>query len=244
MKKILSIIAILLVQFSLVSQVTIGSAVRLPSQTGNSGKVLGTNGTTLSWVTSSGASSTFTNATLTGTTTITGTVTAPTPTVGSNNNSVATTSFVTQVLTAHSSTLIIPLADVTTTLTTAVPIGLTFTVEANSTYIVRGVMRNSVSSTGGIKFSMTTPTLTVSSNIGVVSRGSSASSSLWTLLPSNGSLTGVMNTVASSAIPVFLEGTITTGASSGTLDFFFGSGVSGQTSQVYSSGTYFELVKY
>lgn len=57
MKKIISFIAILLIQFSLVSQVTVSSTVKIPTQTGNSGKVLGTNGSVLSWV--SAASSTL-----------------------------------------------------------------------------------------------------------------------------------------------------------------------------------------
>lgn len=228
MKKILSIIAILLVQFSLVSQVTIGSTVRLPSQTGNSGKVLGTNGTTLSWVTSSGSSPTFT---------------APTPTVGSNNNSVATTSFVTQAINNVSVKNNYPLADVTTTLTTEVPIGVTYTLEANTRYTVRGCIRNSVSSTGGIKFAMTTPSLTVSSSVGIISRGASATGSVWTIFPSNGSLTGVINTVASSSIILMLYGTVTTGVNGGTLEFFFASGVSGQTSQVFSDGTSIDVIK-
>jgi hypothetical protein len=54
MKKIISFIAILLIQFSLVSQVTVSSTVKIPTQTGNSGKYLKTNGTALSWGTPSG----------------------------------------------------------------------------------------------------------------------------------------------------------------------------------------------
>ena len=45
-------------------------------------------------------------------------------------------------------------------------------------------------------------------------------------------------------IITFFDGVITTGSNSGTIDILFASGVSGQTSQISSQGTYFELVKY
>ena len=60
MKKLLSFIAIVLVQFSLVSQVSIFSTAKIPTQTGNAGKVLGTNGSVLSWTTTSSAIDVYT----------------------------------------------------------------------------------------------------------------------------------------------------------------------------------------
>jgi hypothetical protein len=169
-----------------------------------------------------------------------------TPTVAANDNStkIANTAYVDVALATSSSTLAYPLADVSTTLTTAQAIGVTFSVSANTRYAVRGSIRNAVSSTGGIKFAMTTPTLTTASTVGVLSRGSNSTNSLWTILPSDGSLTGVMNTTATSSCITFIQGTFTTGASAGVITFYYASGTSGQTSQVLGDGTYFELIKF
>ena len=179
--------------------------------------------------------------------TLTGTPIAPTQTVGSNNNSVATTSFVTASISAASSTIITLAADLpnggTTTNSTTVT-GFTFTAEANSSYILRGVLRSGCSTGGG--GSVFGVNMATGSVVEGFYNGRIASSDTYRWVPYIGSAPGGLsatqvNTTSSSQgfSDFYFKITTTT---SGVFSIVFASKVNPQVTTIYA-GSYMEIIK-
>lgn len=168
--------------------------------------------------------------------------TASTPTVGSNDNSVATTSFVTSALASHSSTITTTIAQQTTTLATATAVTtLSTSVSASSTYIVRGHLRITCNNTGGVKLGVNFPTGSTCS-VEAAGRLSSTTTMANNLLVSSGTLASqAYNTVNSTSGNVMIDGFIVTGANAGTFEFIFASTNAGETSSILNG--YIEFIK-
>lgn len=164
--------------------------------------------------------------------------TASTPTVGSNDNSIATTSFVA----SRSSTITSTIAQQTTTLATATAV-LTLSASAaiSSTYIVRGHLRISCNNTGGVKIGVNFPTGSTCS-IEAAGRLSSTTTMANNLLVSSGVLASqAYNTVNSTSGNILIDGFIITSGTSGTIEFIFASANAGETSSIVNG--YIEFIK-
>ncbi len=184
------------------------------------------------------SSPTFTNTSLTGLTAITGTATAPTPSVGSNDNSIATTSFVA----AHSSEIKTTIAQQTTTLATATAVTtLSTSLDASSTYVIRGHLRITCNNTGGVKLGANFPT---GSTCSINAEGRAASNSTVTfniIVASGVLLSNPYNTVNSTTGQAEINGFIVTAGTSGTFEFIFASTNAGETSSILNG--YIEFIK-
>jgi hypothetical protein len=136
-------------------------------------------------------------------------------------------------------------ADVTTTLATAQAItALNHSLDANSTYIVRGNLRLGCSGAGGVKLALTYPTSTIAV-IQAVGQGANINTSTW-VNHSNASSGVLQNAVSTSntvAGTYIMNGTIKTGGTTGNLVFSFASTTAGQTSNVYTDGSFIEIIK-
>lgn len=144
-----------------------------------------------------------------------------------------------------SSTLKTLPADVTTTLNTAQTIsGLTQALEINSTYIIRGNIRNGCSGTGGVRFAISYPTSTIAV-VQAVGLLNSVNTSTWNIHGNaiSGVLQNAVTTFATNIGAYNLQGTIKTGGTAGNLTFSFASTTAGQTSTIFTDGTYIEIIK-
>jgi len=261
----------------------------LPIQAGNSGKVLGTNGFALSWITpSTGISSLNTligstqvfslgtlgtdfnivsaltthtfnlpvaSATNTGKlssadwTTFNGKQNALgfTPENVANKQSALSTSadhyynapYINSVLVER----IFIASDQTTTSNVAANItGLvTSTLAANKTYIIRGVISVLAASgaAGGTRIGATLPS-GATSIIFLSGRGSSTTMTQEASV--DGALQGTAsNRISNAASDLIVSGNITTGATSGTVQFRFASGTNGQSNTIIAARTYIEI---
>lgn len=135
-------------------------------------------------------------------------------------------------------TTVRPSGDITTTANTAQNItGMSFAVEANSTYFIRGYIRIGCNNTGGVKFALTVP---AASSLSVNFQGSTT----------NNTTFGTFNAIASGTLTaspfctenqtnrgVVVNGTIVTGANAGTVQFQFASNTATQTSTIFLEGT-------
>lgn len=177
--------------------------------------------------------------------TFTGTPLAPTASLGNNTTQLATTAFVKNAVDNASSTLKTLSADVTTTLNTAQTIsGLTQALEINSTYIIRGNLRNGCSGTGGVKFAISYPTSTIAV-VQAVGQLASINSATWNIHGNaiSGVLQNAVSTFAGNSGTYNVQGTIKTGGTAGNLTFSFASTTAGQTSTIFTDGTYIEIIK-
>jgi hypothetical protein len=264
----------------------------LPTQTGNSGKVLGTNGFALSWITPStgisslnaliGSTQVFSLGTLgtdfnivsaltthtfnlpVASATNTGKLSSAdwltfdgkqnalgfTPENVANKQSALSTSADHYYNAPYINTLpstvlqrIFIASDQTTTSNAAANItGLvTATLDANKTYIVRGVISvtSAVGATGGIKIGATLPT-GATSIIFLSGRGSS------TTMTQEASIDGALqptasNRISAAASDLIVSGNITTSSTAGTVQFRFASGTNGQSNSVIAARTYIEI---
>jgi len=148
------------------------------------------------------------------------------------------------VINASSTIKMLP-ADVTTTLATAQTItALTQALDINSTYIIRGNLRNGCSGVGGVKFAISYPTSTIAvvQSLGQLATINSAS---WNIHGNaiSGVLQNAVSTFAGNSGTYNLQGTIKTGGTAGNLTFSFASTTAGQTSTIYTDGTYIEIIK-
>ena len=109
--------------------------------------------------------------------------------------------------------------------------GLIVSVEADSSYEVTGYYLISCSSTGGVKFSQSTPAgCTMDVLYDGVTTG--ASTSVKPRSAASGSLTGSAHNTSAISSGVIIKGFLKTGANAGSLQMQFASGVNGQTSTV------------
>ena len=126
-------------------------------------------------------------------------------------------------------------SNVTTTVITAANItGLAFSVESGSTYMIEGYYGISCSSTGGVKFTQTTPagaTMEVTYD-GI---GSSSITSVKIRSFTSGVLTTTSINSANTSSSVIIRGFVKTSVTAGTLQFQFASTTNGQTSTLKSS---------
>ena len=126
-------------------------------------------------------------------------------------------------------------SNVTTTVVAAANItGLSFPVEANSTFFVDGYYHIGCSGTGGLKFTQTTPA-GATMDITYDGIGNLITTSVKVKSTASGTLTGgAINSVASNS-GVIVRGYVRTGATAGTLQMQFASNTNGQTSTIYAS---------
>ncbi|MBU3681645.1 MAG: hypothetical protein FGM16_06875 [Flavobacterium sp.] len=120
----------------------------------------------------------------------------------------------------------------TTTVITAANItGLSFDVEANSTYEIDGYYSVVCTSTGGIKFTQTVPTgATIEVNYDGIA--GTAATSIKIRSTASGTLTPNAINTANLSSGVMVRGMIITAATAGTLVFQYASGVATQTSTI------------
>jgi len=144
-----------------------------------------------------------------------------------------------------SSTLKTLPADVTTTLATAQTIsGLTHALDINSTYIIRGNLRNGCSGTGGVKLAISYPTSTIAV-VQALGQLASVNSATWNIHGNaiSGVLQNAVTTFVANSGTYNLQGTIKTGGTAGNLTFSFASTTAGQTSTIFTDGSYIEIIK-
>ena len=234
MKKLLSFIAIVLVQFSLVSQVSIFSTAKIPTQTGNAGKVLGTNGSVLSWTTATGSSTV-------GLASLSQTIAAGTTTASPSEDAVY------NYIATKTTTLQTILADAVTTLSTAVLItGTTFSMQPNSVYLVHAIGRVGCNNTGGVKFGQNTPSGSIC-RVRAFGTTNTFASYNTVLLSTSGALypsSAYFNSVSGASGMIQFDGLVTTSATGGNFELLFSSVTAGQTSTIYSDSfviTYYKI---
>jgi hypothetical protein len=137
--------------------------------------------------------------------------------------------------------------DVTTTSNVSSAItGLVATLEANTNYIITGVLRSRCSGTGGVKYGMT---LVSGGTSAISAQGKGAVTGSVSYLEEyfftqTGALTatGVIR-IAGGASDIYLNGNINVGATAGDIQFNFASGTNTQTSTIDQFGTWIEIKK-
>jgi hypothetical protein len=134
-------------------------------------------------------------------------------------------------------------SDQTTTSNAAADItGLvTATLEANKTYIVRGVISvlSAIGAAGGTKIGATLPTGATSV---IFISGRSNGLTMTQEASVDGALqTTASNRIASAGSDLIISGNITTSATAGTVQFRFASGTNGQSNSVIAARTYIEI---
>ena len=113
---------------------------------------------------------------------------------------------------------------------------LVFTAQANSVYIINGSIHLGCNNTGGVKLGCTIP---AAATMHLNFSGSTTSSAayLWQPDATSGALTSAYCTENNANRGVFIGGTITIGATAGTIQLGFASGTDTQTSTIYQEGT-------
>lgn len=120
--------------------------------------------------------------------------------------------------------------------------GLVATLEANTNYIITGVLRSRCSGAGGVRYAMTLVSLSTSA-ISVSGRSSGASLEQH-YFTENGNLSNPsLVRIAGGAGDVCLNGNINVGATAGTIQLNFASATGGQTSTIDQFGTWIEIKK-
>jgi len=135
--------------------------------------------------------------------------------------------------------------DVTTTSNVSSAItGLVATLEANTNYIITGVLRSRCSGTGGVKYGMTLVS-GGTSNISAQGKGAVSSGPIPLeeyFFNQSGALTATgLIRVATALSDIYLNGNINVGATAGDIQFNFASGTNTQTSTIYQFGTWIEI---
>lgn len=126
-------------------------------------------------------------------------------------------------------------SNVTTNVTGAANItGLSFAVEANSTFLVDCYYYVSCSGTGGIRFTQTTPA-GATMDITYDGIAGTAISSVKIRSAASGSLTATAINSAAIVSAVIVRGFVRTGATAGTLQMQFASNTNGQTSTIFAN---------
>lgn len=130
-----------------------------------------------------------------------------------------------------------------TTTTATVITDLTFPVLANSTYLVRGQVRNGCSGTGGTSFGLNIPSGTIGGSY--LGRTNSASTALWQpfFATVSGALGANVNTINSNLGITKFDWLLYIGATPGNADIIFASGTNPQTSTIFAESSYFEILK-
>lgn len=126
-------------------------------------------------------------------------------------------------------------ADQTTTGTSASDLNdLTFPIGANETWSFEFFLQTGCSSTGGIKFALTTP---AGADFRAVADGvsSSATGRTAAVITASGALSAAFNKVAITTGYVRIWGVVTNGATTGNVQLQFASNTSGQTSTVFNN---------
>ena len=137
--------------------------------------------------------------------------------------------------------------DVTTTSASSSAItGLVATLEANTNYIITGVLRSRCSGAGGVRYGMTL----VSGGTSIISaqgKGTVISGPIPLeeyYFTQSGTLTATaLVRIATALSDVYLNGNINVGATAGTIQFNFASASGGQTSTIDQFGTWIEIKK-
>lgn len=123
-------------------------------------------------------------------------------------------------------------SNVTTTVVAAANItGLSFSVEANSLFLVQGYYSVACSGTGGIKFTQTTP---AGATMDILYDGIAGTATTTVKIRStaSGTLTATAINSAATNSGVIVKGFVRTNANAGTLQMQFASNTNGQTSTV------------
>lgn len=135
--------------------------------------------------------------------------------------------------------------DQATTNDASVPVAVTdliFAAAANTKYAVSGVVKVGCSAAGGVRFGFTVPsgaTFFISSP----ARGGTSTGVIWNASQTTNTLAVATNTLANGNGMIFFGGTVTVGATAGDIQMIFSSGTAGQTSTLYSEGTFLKFEK-
>jgi hypothetical protein len=134
--------------------------------------------------------------------------------------------------------LVLSGGDVTTTSNTASNItGLvTSTLAANSTYYFSGRFRIGCNNTGGMKFAVTVPTGATPHIAFLAANNTGGTAFAVTTVIAASTLSAVNVNAFSGTGTCIVHGVVVTSATTGTVQFQFASGTSGQTSTIYGSG--------
>jgi hypothetical protein len=116
--------------------------------------------------------------------------------------------------------------------------GLSVTTSANKRYAFEGFMRVGCSATGGIKFAVTAPAGSTV-NFGFMGPANpNVSNGTQQFISASATLTTVALANANSSLGIVkVYGEVSTGATTGTINFGFDSATNGQTSTIYQNGT-------
>ena len=126
-------------------------------------------------------------------------------------------------------------SNVTTNVTGAANItGLSFSVEANSTFLVDCYYNVSCTGTGGIRFTQTTPA-GATMDITYDGIAGTANSSVKIRSAASGTLTATAINSGAITSSVIVRGFVRTGATAGTLQMQFASNTNGQTSTIFAN---------
>lgn len=137
--------------------------------------------------------------------------------------------------------------DVTTTSASSTAItGLVATLEANTNYIITGVLRSRCSGAGGVKYGMTLvsgATSTISAQGKGALSGSTVPLEEYYFSQAGALTTTGLIRLAGGASDIYLNGNINVGATAGTIQLNFASATGGQTSTIAQFGTWIEIKK-
>lgn len=136
-----------------------------------------------------------------------------------------------------------PTGDQTSTSATAGSItGLSLELKANTKYEVHGFIHHGCNNTGGVKFSASIPS---GATIFIGLKGVSASNTLLenALAESDTLSTNGFGQFNNQNRTTNFFGTITTGATAGTMQLKYASGVNGQTSTIYEEGSVIQITR-
>lgn len=164
-----------------------------------------------------------------------------TQSAGNNTTKAASTAFVTTAVAAAVATYSVISSDATTTSTSASDTGLTLSLAASSTYIVRAWVAVSCNNTGGLKIGIVSPSSSTYLFTGMGVTSSVTAFTRWGII-ADGLSSVAFQTFNGSRNFVSIDGKIVT-TSSGTLKIQFASVTSTQTSTIVADGSYFSVTK-
>ncbi len=119
---------------------------------------------------------------------------------------------------------------------------LIYPVVINSVYTFQGIFKISCSSTGGVKFAVTTPA-GVTLWLNILGSTTSNTAVSFQSITASATLIGTAYCQEAQNRTVIINGTFTVGATPGNIQFQFASGTNTQTSTIFQEGTFLRIQK-